>query len=933
MRVSAAQFIHGLRIALLSEDDAGKETAEDLQAEEPKKEEETPIPSSLKSRMSVRFHLNDWEGRMQLLKLETMQLAEQQKQVVLELEQVQQHRQLAAMQLKELQREESAILNKQLQMHRAAAIKRSRLEDNLKAKQELLSRMEFSIHQTEHILHINNIRLLRHEQQLTQKIEQLHQQLELGHRRQLKESFTEEEEEEEESLDESEGTSPGGLNVSRANLPAQLERLREKHKKGTSSGSESEPETAEKAEEEESEGTVSDTGAGTESESKSPREASPRRSPRLRSASKAGLSKLDGVSVSASSVTRHVANSEAKLKQLEAEQAVLMDKKMIHQQQVQVHERHKGKFRVLQAQVQALEADLSEEETMRQNHTQVLARKEQSETQEVKQRQYALLHAMRKMRFAEKTLIEKIGAIKTKLVEHKEFLNAMLKDRLTAETSRRQELLKKELEQQREKEEEREKENASFRSLLVDANQRFSSSFKLLLESMIAKLKETANDDHGEASEEDVNIWQEQQTSTGEERTVLYADDSEQAIKAGTLNQLVIQLTDEKRHDLSFVKTFITTFSSFTTPETLFKKLVQRYEVPQAPTGDVSEAQWKQNVVLPIQLRVFNVLRIWMDMRFSDFDYRMLKMLNSFIDDHLRKDGHAKMAKNIAAIVKRKIAQAEDEDKQIVLPTLSIIADHSPTERMTKVEQLNAMPEELLAKCLTAIEFENFRKIEPQELLNQAWTKAKYRYRARNILKMIENFNMVSGWVALSICCPERLRARTSALVRFIKLAQCLYEPLHNFSTLMAVMAGISSAAVHRLKYTSEDVPKKWKEALESLQALMSSTKSYKNYRTALQRTSPPTVPYTGIWLTDLVFIDDGNPNTISGLINFRKREMTYKIIEDIQQYAQTPYNFGELDRNALDLVANLPGMDEEELWELSQKREPRGKDRSELVQ
>lgn len=359
--------------------------------------------------------------------------------------------------------------------------------------------------------------------------------------------------------------------------------------------------------------------------------------------------------------------------------------------------------------------------------------------------------------------------------------------------------------------------------------------------------------------------------------------------------------------------------------ETLFKKLVQRYEVPKAQSGDISEAQWKQNVVLPIQLRVFNVLKIWLDTRFPDFDYKLLKMLNDFIDNHCRRDGHSKMAKNLSSLVKRKIAQAKDEDKEIVPTVVSTVVDMSATVRMTKVDQVNSLSEEFLAKCLTAIEFANFRKIEPQELLNQAWVKTKYRYRARNVLKMIENFNMVSGWVALSICCPEKLRSRTAALVRFIKLAQFLYEGLHNFSTLMAVLAGISSSAVHRLKFTYEDVPKKWKEVLESLQALMSSTKSYKNYRTALQRASPPSVPYTGIWLTDLVFIDDGNPNTISGLINFRKREMTYKIIEDIQQYGQTPYSFGELDRNALDLVAHLPGMSEEDLWELSQKREPRG--------
>lgn len=47
---------------------------------------------------------------------------------------------------------------------------------------------------------------------------------------------------------------------------------------------------------------------------------------------------------------------------------------------------------------------------------------------------------------------------------------------------------------------------------------------------------------------------------------------------------------------------------------------------------------------------------------------------------------------------------------------------------------------------------------------------------------------------------------------------------------------------------------------------------SFKNYRAALRTAVQPTLPYLGIYLTDLTFIEEGNKNEIgSGMINWNK--------------------------------------------------------------
>lgn len=65
--------------------------------------------------------------------------------------------------------------------------------------------------------------------------------------------------------------------------------------------------------------------------------------------------------------------------------------------------------------------------------------------------------------------------------------------------------------------------------------------------------------------EEDVNIWDEYNPKSADNDNV-----------NGSLNKLVEKLTNEEALDNKFLKTFITTYQSFTTPSKLLEKLIQR---------------------------------------------------------------------------------------------------------------------------------------------------------------------------------------------------------------------------------------------------------------------------------------------------------------------------------------------------------------------
>ena len=71
------------------------------------------------------------------------------------------------------------------------------------------------------------------------------------------------------------------------------------------------------------------------------------------------------------------------------------------------------------------------------------------------------------------------------------------------------------------------------------------------------------------------------------------------------------------------------------------------------------------------------------------------------------------------------------------------------------------------------------------------------------------------------------------------------------------------------------DIILQTRQTVEKLQSLISSDGRFRNLRDSLHRTDPPCIPYLGMYLSDLTFIEEGTPNfTDNGLLNFAKMRM-----------------------------------------------------------
>lgn len=113
----------------------------------------------------------------------------------------------------------------------------------------------------------------------------------------------------------------------------------------------------------------------------------------------------------------------------------------------------------------------------------------------------------------------------------------------------------------------------------------------------------------------------------------------------------------------------------------------------------------------------------------------------------------------------------------------------------------------------------------------------------------------------------------------------------------------------------------------------MGANRNFSEYRDIIHSINPPCIPFLGIYLQDLTFIEDGNPDFLRSsdkLINFSKRHKTAEVIRELKQFQSFAYNFHTIlefqnfIQSRLDLIYDI-----DKLYERSLKLEPRSNETS----
>ncbi|XP_071622534.1 ras-specific guanine nucleotide-releasing factor RalGPS1 isoform X3 [Heliangelus exortis] len=198
---------------------------------------------------------------------------------------------------------------------------------------------------------------------------------------------------------------------------------------------------------------------------------------------------------------------------------------------------------------------------------------------------------------------------------------------------------------------------------------------------------------------------------------------------------------------------------------------------------------------------------------------------------------------------------------------------------------LKVTPEEF-ASQITLMDMPVFKAIQPEELSSCGWNKKEKHILAPNIVAFTSRFNQVSFWVVREILTAQTLKIRAEILSHFVKIAKKLLE-LNNLHSLMAVVSALQSAPIFRLTKTWALLNRKDKSTFEKLDYLLSKEDNYKRTREYIRSLKMvPTIPYLGIYLLDLIYIDSAYPASGSIMGNEqRSNQMNniLRIIADLQ--------------------------------------------------
>ncbi|XP_061208641.1 ras-specific guanine nucleotide-releasing factor RalGPS1 isoform X2 [Neopsephotus bourkii] len=198
---------------------------------------------------------------------------------------------------------------------------------------------------------------------------------------------------------------------------------------------------------------------------------------------------------------------------------------------------------------------------------------------------------------------------------------------------------------------------------------------------------------------------------------------------------------------------------------------------------------------------------------------------------------------------------------------------------------LKVTPEEF-ASQITLMDVPVFKAIQPEELASCGWNKKEKHILAPNIVAFTRRFNQVSFWVVREILTAQTLKIRAEILSHFVKIAKKLLE-LNNLHSLMSVVSALQSAPIFRLTKTRALLNRKDKTTFEKLDYLLSKEDNYKRTREYIKSLKMvPTIPYLGIYLLDLIYIDSAYPASGSIMENEQRTNQMnniLRIIADLQ--------------------------------------------------
>ncbi|EGC32264.1 hypothetical protein DICPUDRAFT_155787 [Dictyostelium purpureum] len=401
---------------------------------------------------------------------------------------------------------------------------------------------------------------------------------------------------------------------------------------------------------------------------------------------------------------------------------------------------------------------------------------------------------------------------------------------------------------------------------------------------------------------------------------IIYQDS---IIKAATVPKLIEHLCNIDYTEEGYSRYFFATYQSFIKAVELFQLLCVRYHIePPMHASALELAQFKKTIKPRIQERVIDLMGYWIQNHLTNFqdDPRLLRNFNQFISNTLMLEKETSARRLIAIFNETKKKHIDNLAELIKLsqnapkPILPLRTPDGSDFTLLDISSIE------IARQMALIDQTLLSKITATELLSKKWSKCTDENQkiCPNILTMIGIFNQCSKWVSSEIVGERSSKVRIKKLKFFIKIAQHCYD-MQNFNGLMLIISGLSCSSVTRLRGTWGALSSHRREKFDQMERFVNMEGNFKQYRMLLSEINgTPCIPFVGLYLMDLTFIDEGNPSYIGvDLVNFVKKRLEANLILRFLSFKNVPYCF-EPVAFIQNMILDSSPMSEKELYDKS---------------
>eukprot|EP00026_Physarum_polycephalum_P000252 Phypoly_transcript_00252.p1 GENE.Phypoly_transcript_00252~~Phypoly_transcript_00252.p1 ORF type:complete len:967 (+),score=140.75 Phypoly_transcript_00252:118-3018(+) len=262
-----------------------------------------------------------------------------------------------------------------------------------------------------------------------------------------------------------------------------------------------------------------------------------------------------------------------------------------------------------------------------------------------------------------------------------------------------------------------------------------------------------------------------------------------------------------------------------------------------------------------------------------------------------------------------KIGEQPTPDKSINRISVALQGFCSSSE----VDKRPGISPKEVAEEITQTEWNILRAVSESELLNTSWSKSNASEIAPNILAFIDRFNWTSRWISSKILRRDTPKKRADTLSSYIEMGS-RFKELNNFNGIMEVLSSLHSTPISRLKETWALLTPQQNAEFQALTDLMKLDKNSQTYRETLAAVDirQPCMPYLGLFLSDLTFIEEANSKRVNGEINPNYTSLMGTKLRMFKSYQKRKY---QLMKPLYSIYGELV-FGEAELYKLSKLRE-----------